>query len=94
MKFLVVYYSYQGNTKSIVDMINKKITWNTGRNLEGVVDSNNKYSYTYDETGIRTPKTALFFRKLTEQYTNIKPMHIYEAKYESININTIPLCNY
>lgn len=25
MKILVVYYSYQGNTKSIVDMINKKI---------------------------------------------------------------------
>lgn len=23
MKILVVYYSYQGNTKSIVDMINK-----------------------------------------------------------------------
>ena len=55
MKILVVYYSYQGNTKSIVDMINK---WNTGRNLEGVVDSNNKYSYTYDETGIRRSKTV------------------------------------
>lgn len=24
MKILVVYYSYQGNTKSSVDMINKK----------------------------------------------------------------------
>ena len=28
-----------------------------GRNLESIVDSNNKYSYTYDETGIRTSKT-------------------------------------
>ena len=29
-----------------------------GRNLESIVDSNNKYSYTYDETGIRTSKTV------------------------------------
>ena len=28
-----------------------------GKNLESIVDSNNKYSYTYDETGIRTSKT-------------------------------------
>ena len=28
-----------------------------GRNLESIVDGNNKYSYTYDETGIRTSKT-------------------------------------
>ena len=29
-----------------------------GKNLESIVDSNNKYSYTYDETGIRTSKTV------------------------------------
>lgn len=29
----------------------KSFTWNTGRNLESIVDSNNKYSYTYDEIG-------------------------------------------
>ena len=28
------------------------------KNLESIVDSNNKYSYTYDETGIRTSKTV------------------------------------
>ena len=37
---------------------NKKFTWNTGRNLESIVDGNNKYSYTYDENGIRTSKTV------------------------------------
>lgn len=63
MKFLVVYYSYQGNTKSIVDMINKKITWNTGRNLEGVVDSNNKYSYTYDESGRKWKSLNIFGKR-------------------------------
>ena len=29
-----------------------------GKNLESIVDSNNKYSYTYDEIGIRTSKTV------------------------------------
>lgn len=60
MKILVVYYSYQGNTKSIVDMINK---WNTGRNLEGVVDSNNKYSYTYDESGRKWKSLNIFGKR-------------------------------
>lgn len=63
MKILVVYYSYQGNTKSIVDMINKKITWNTDRNLEGVVDSNNKCSYTYDESGRKWKSLNIFGKK-------------------------------
>lgn len=63
MKTLVVYYSYQGNTKSIVDMINKKITWNTGRNIEGIVDSNNKYSYTYDESGRKWKSRNTFGKK-------------------------------
>lgn len=36
----------------------QKFTWNTGRNLESIVDGNNKYSYTYDENGIRTSKTV------------------------------------
>ena len=103
-----------------------------GKNLESIVDSNNKYSYTYDETGIRTSKTvngkttyyntkdgvilsqingtdtlyfqydntvllSILFGTVHNIYINIKPMHIhfiYEAKHESININTISLCNY
>lgn len=28
-----------------------------GKNFESIVDSNNKYSYTYDEIGIRTSMT-------------------------------------
>ena len=103
-----------------------------GKNLESIVDSNNKYSYTYNETGIRTSKTvngkttyyntkdgvilsqingtdtlyfqydntvllSILFGMVHNIYINIKPMHIhfiYEAKHESININTISLCNY
>ena len=36
----------------------KSFTWNTGRNLESIVDGDNEYSYTYDENGIRTSKTV------------------------------------
>lgn len=36
----------------------KEYTWNSGRNLESIVDGDNKYSYTYDENGIRTSKTV------------------------------------
>lgn len=46
-------YDENGN---VLTYGNKKFTWNTGRNLESIVDGNNKYSYTYDETGIRTSK--------------------------------------
>ncbi len=48
-------YDENGN---VLTYGNKKFTWNTGRNLESIVDGNNKYSYTYDETGIRTSKTV------------------------------------
>ena len=41
-------YDENGN---VLTYGNKKFTWNTGRNLESIVDGNNKYSYTYDETG-------------------------------------------
>lgn len=34
----------------------KEYTWNSGRNLESIVDGDNTYSYTYDENGIRTSK--------------------------------------
>lgn len=47
-------YDENGNVLTYGD---KSFTWNTGRNLESIVDGNNKYSYTYDETGIRTSKT-------------------------------------
>lgn len=36
----------------------QKFTWNTGRNLESIVDGDNEYNYTYDENGIRTSKTV------------------------------------
>ena len=36
----------------------KEYTWNSGRNLESIVDGDNKYSYAYDENGIRTSKTV------------------------------------
>ena len=48
-------YDESGN---VLTYGNKKFTWNTGRNLESIVDGNNKYSYTYDENGIRTSKTV------------------------------------
>ena len=34
----------------------KEYTWNSGRNLESIVDGDNEYHYTYDENGIRTSK--------------------------------------
>jgi len=48
-------YDENGN---VLTYGNKKFTWNTGRNLESIVDGNNKYSYTYDENSIRTSKTV------------------------------------
>ena len=48
-------YDENGNVLTYGD---KSFTWNTGRNLESIVDGDNKYSYTYDETGIRTSKTV------------------------------------
>ena len=48
-------YDENGN---VLTYGNKSFTWNTGRNLESIVDGNNKYSYTYDENGIRTSKTV------------------------------------
>ena len=48
-------YDENGN---VLTYGNKKFTWNTGRNLESIVDGNNKYSYAYDENGIRTSKTV------------------------------------
>ncbi len=48
-------YDEVGNVLSYGD---KEFTWNTGRNLESIVDGDNNYSYTYDENGIRTSKTV------------------------------------
>ena len=48
-------YDENGN---VLTYGNKSFTWNTGRNLESIIDGNNKYSYTYDENGIRTSKTV------------------------------------
>lgn len=48
-------YDANGNVLTYGD---KEYTWNTGRNLESIVDGDNHYSYTYDENGIRTSKTV------------------------------------
>lgn len=48
-------YDKNGN---VLTYGNKSFTWNTGRNLESITDGNHKYSYTYDENGIRTSKTV------------------------------------
>ena len=48
-------YDEVGNVLTYGD---KEFTWNSGRNLESIVDGNNNYSYTYDENGIRTSKTV------------------------------------
>lgn len=37
---------------------NRSFTWSSGRNLASITESNNTYSYTYDENGIRTSKTV------------------------------------
>lgn len=36
----------------------KTFTWTSGRNLSHITDGSNTYSYTYDESGIRTSKTV------------------------------------
>ncbi len=48
-------YDEVGNVLTYGD---KAFTWNSGRNLESIVDGDNNYSYTYDENGIRTSKTV------------------------------------
>lgn len=48
-------YDEIGNVLSYGD---REFAWNSGRNLESIVDGNNNYSYTYDENGIRTSKTV------------------------------------
>lgn len=48
-------YDEVGNVLTYGD---KEFTWNTGRNLESIIDGDNNYSYTYDENGIRTSKTV------------------------------------
>ena len=48
-------YDANGNVLTYGD---KEFTWNTGRNLESITDGTNTYSYTYDESGIRTSKTV------------------------------------
>ena len=46
-------YDANGNVLTYGD---KEYTWNSGRNLESIVDGDNEYHYTYDENGIRTSK--------------------------------------
>ncbi|MCM1286350.1 MAG: hypothetical protein NC213_10135 [Acetobacter sp.] len=48
-------YDEVGNVLTYGD---REFTWNTGRNLESVIDGDKEYSYTYDENGIRTSKTV------------------------------------
>ncbi len=48
-------YDANGNVLTYGD---KEFTWSYGRTLTGITDGENKYSYTYDENGIRTSKTV------------------------------------
>ena len=48
-------YDENGNVLTYGD---REYSWNTGRHLESITDGNNEYSYTYDESGIRTSKTV------------------------------------
>lgn len=41
---------------NLISYGNKQFTWTYGKTLESVIDGENTYSYTYDETGIRTKK--------------------------------------
>ena len=48
-------YDENGNVLTYGD---REYSWNTGRHLESITDGDNEYSYTYDESGIRTSKTV------------------------------------
>ena len=48
-------YDENGNVLTYGD---REYNWNTGRHLESITDGDNEYSYTYDESGIRTSKTV------------------------------------
>ena len=48
-------YDENGNVLTYGD---REYSWNTGRHLESIADGDNEYSYTYDESGIRTSKTV------------------------------------
>ena len=48
-------YDANGNVLTYGD---KSFTWSSGRNLSQITDGENTYSYTYDESGIRTSKTV------------------------------------
>ncbi|MBR2100794.1 MAG: hypothetical protein IJ927_05720 [Eubacterium sp.] len=48
-------YDANGN---VLTYGNRSFTWSAGRNLAGVAEGTNSYSYTYDENGIRTSKTV------------------------------------
>lgn len=48
-------YDANGNVLTYGD---KSYTWSNGRNLAQITDGDNTYSYTYDESGIRTSKTV------------------------------------
>ena len=55
VNYVELTYDEIGNVLTYGD---KEFTWNTGRNLERIVDGENEFSYTYDESGIRTSKTV------------------------------------
>ena len=50
------YYTYD-SVGDVITSGDKKFTWSSGRNLARISDGENEYSYTYDESGIRTSKT-------------------------------------
>lgn len=48
-------YDANGNVLTYGD---REYEWESGRNLKKITDGENTYSYTYDESGIRTSKTV------------------------------------
>lgn len=43
---------------NLISFGNMEFSWNSGRLLESITNENERYSYTYDENGIRTSKTV------------------------------------
>lgn len=72
---------------------NRTFTWNSGRNLASITDNGNIYSYTYDESGIRTSKTV---NGVTTYYNTKDGMIISQSNgtdtmYFQYDSNGIPL---
>lgn len=78
MKPLVIYYSYRGNTKSIVDMIQKKIDADVLR-IETVVPYGNNYNQVVNQGQDEVNRGYC---------PKLKPVDINLAQYDTIILGT------